>query len=99
LHWVPQSIFLVVLGVVIHFAGWKMNKQLWSPSYLFMMAGACGKTPTHTHRHTHTHTDTHTEKEWESGVVVGVVTHFAGWKNKQLWSPSYLFMSETHRHR
>lgn len=24
--------------------GWKMNKQLWSPSYLFFMAGACGAT-------------------------------------------------------
>ena len=32
----------MLLGVVIHFAGWKMNKQQWSPSYLFFMAGAAG---------------------------------------------------------
>jgi hypothetical protein len=30
-------------SAVLHAAGgWKMNKQLWSPSYLFFMAGACG---------------------------------------------------------
>ena len=42
LIWIPQTIFLMLLGILIHFGGWKMNKQLWSPSYLFFMAGACG---------------------------------------------------------
>ena len=42
LSWVPQSAFLLVLGTVIHFAGWPMNKQLWSPSFVFFMAGSAG---------------------------------------------------------
>ena len=35
------STLLVSLGWVIT-PFWGMNKQLWSPSYLFFMAGACG---------------------------------------------------------
>ena len=37
LHWTMLSIILTALGLVIHFAGFPMNKQLWSPSYLFFM--------------------------------------------------------------
>jgi hypothetical protein len=37
-----QSTALVALGWIIHAAGWKMNKQLWSPSYLFFTAGVAG---------------------------------------------------------
>jgi hypothetical protein len=40
--WFPMASISFVLGIVIHVAGWKMNKQTWSPSYLFMMAGAVG---------------------------------------------------------
>jgi hypothetical protein len=36
-HWAILSAFLIVLGLVVHFAGFKMNKQLWSPSFLFFM--------------------------------------------------------------
>lgn len=37
-----MSVVLFVLGLVIHYAGWKLNKQLWSPSYVFLMAGTSG---------------------------------------------------------
>ncbi len=33
---------VLIVKWAIHFAGWKMNKQLWSPSYVFMMAGSTG---------------------------------------------------------
>lgn len=36
-HWLVFSIIIVALGLVIHFSGFPMNKQLWSPSYLFFM--------------------------------------------------------------
>lgn len=45
-HWIGLSAVWFVLGIIIHFSGWPMNKQMWSPSYLFMMAGACGFTVT-----------------------------------------------------
>ena len=41
-HWVPLSLFLIVVGVIIHYAGFPMNKQLWSPSYVAFMAGTSG---------------------------------------------------------
>ena len=41
-HWVPLALVSFVLGIIIHVTGWKMNKQLWSPSYLFFMAGCTG---------------------------------------------------------
>ena len=36
-HWTIYSVVLVVVGLVIQFAGFPMNKQLWSPSYVFFM--------------------------------------------------------------
>jgi hypothetical protein len=36
-----MSLVLLILGWAISFA-WPMNKQIWSPAYLFGMAGACG---------------------------------------------------------
>ena len=42
MQWGWQSIALVLLGLVINYSGWEMNKQLWSPSYLFFMAGCTG---------------------------------------------------------
>ena len=36
-----QRMYVNVFSIA---GGWKMNKQLWSPSYLFFMAGACGAT-------------------------------------------------------
>ena len=41
-HWSVLSIVLMAVGAVIHFTFFKMNKQLWSTSYLFFMAGSCG---------------------------------------------------------
>ena len=41
-QWAPMSLVWLVTGIIIHYAGWKMNKQLWSPSYLFLMAGCTG---------------------------------------------------------
>ena len=34
--------FRLVFGLVLEAAGWGVNKQLWSPSYLFVTAGMCG---------------------------------------------------------
>ena len=31
-HWGVLASSLIALGVIIHFSGWKMNKQLWSPA-------------------------------------------------------------------
>ncbi len=38
-HWYSLSAFLMVVGLIIDEAGLEMNKQLWTPSYLFFMAG------------------------------------------------------------
>lgn len=40
-HLTAVSLVCAVLGWVINI-GWKMNKQIWSPSYLFFMTGSCG---------------------------------------------------------
>lgn len=40
--WFTESTVLVALGWVIHASGFQMNKQLWSPSYTFFMAGMAG---------------------------------------------------------
>ena len=40
-HWAVLSTVLFALGWVIS-PFWAMNKQLWSPAYLFFMAGSCG---------------------------------------------------------
>ena len=46
LHWTIMSSVLLVLGFIIDglgiYPGWRMNKQTWSPSYLFFMAGCAG---------------------------------------------------------
>ena len=42
LHWGSFAGVLMGVGLVIHFTAFPMNKQLWSPSYLFFMAGSCG---------------------------------------------------------
>jgi hypothetical protein len=42
MQWIPLSLALFVTGLAIHYGGWEMNKQLWSPSYLFFMAGCTG---------------------------------------------------------
>lgn len=41
-HWSIMSTVLILCGLIIHFTFFKMNKQLWSTSYLFFMAGTCG---------------------------------------------------------
>lgn len=41
-HWSIFSTLLIALGGVIHFSGDPINKQRWSPSYVFFMAGTCG---------------------------------------------------------
>ena len=41
-YWCACSSVLLTLGLIIHYSAWKANKQIWSPSYLFIMAGACG---------------------------------------------------------
>tara|TARA_B110000285_G_C14809275_1_gene461190 strand:- start:57 stop:653 length:597 start_codon:yes stop_codon:yes gene_type:complete len=42
IHWFTLATVLIGLGVIIHFAGIPMNKQLWSLSYLLFMSGTCG---------------------------------------------------------
>jgi heparan-alpha-glucosaminide N-acetyltransferase len=42
MHWVVVSALLMVIGLTIHYGGYSMNKQLWTPSYVFFMAGSCG---------------------------------------------------------
>jgi len=39
-HWLLCSVVLIVVGEVIEAAGMPMNKQLWTSSYVFYMAGA-----------------------------------------------------------
>eukprot|EP00949_MAST-11_sp_MAST-11-sp1_P001627 g1627.t1 len=41
-HWAVMSSVLMGLGLILHFTTYKMNKQMWTPSYLFFMAGSCG---------------------------------------------------------
>lgn len=41
-HWAVLSTAMLVFGLVLEAAGWGVNKQLWSPSYLFVTAGMCG---------------------------------------------------------
>lgn len=41
-HWTAVATVLVALGLALHAGGLLMNKQLWTPSYLFFMAGTCG---------------------------------------------------------
>ena len=38
-----MSTVIITFGLIIHFTFFKMNKQLWSTSYLFFMAGTCGE--------------------------------------------------------
>ena len=40
-HWGVLATLLFALGWIIS-PFWAMNKQLWSPAYLFFMAGSCG---------------------------------------------------------
>ena len=40
-HWLASTV-LIAAGLALHFEGLPMNKQLWSTSYLFFMAGTCG---------------------------------------------------------
>ena len=42
IHWLCLSSTLVIFGLIVHFAGIPMNKQLWSLSYLLFMSGTCG---------------------------------------------------------
>ena len=41
-HWTILSGGLICIGIFLHIFGMPMNKQLWSASYLFFMAGTCG---------------------------------------------------------
>ena len=41
-QWVPFSLGLLAAGLIVHFAAWKANKQLWSPAYVLIMAGCNG---------------------------------------------------------
>jgi len=43
-HWLAWGGALTGLGLLLHFAGVSMNKQLWSISYTCFMAGTCGIT-------------------------------------------------------
>jgi predicted acyltransferase len=42
MQWILFSLVLSIVGFIIHFTAWPVNKQTWSPSYLFMMAGVAG---------------------------------------------------------
>lgn len=42
LHWGVASAVLIGAGLAVHAALWEMNKQLWTTSYVFFMAGTCG---------------------------------------------------------
>lgn len=42
MQWLPMSFVLIAVGVIIEVAGWKPNKQIWTPSYVFIMAGTNG---------------------------------------------------------
>jgi heparan-alpha-glucosaminide N-acetyltransferase len=39
-HWIGSGIVMVILGVIIHFAGIPFNKNLYSLSYVLVMAGS-----------------------------------------------------------
>ena len=41
-QWIPQSIVLLIVGIVLQAAWWPASKQLWSPAYVAVMAGANG---------------------------------------------------------
>ncbi|PRP89041.1 hypothetical protein PROFUN_02319 [Planoprotostelium fungivorum] len=42
-HWLAPSIIFLSLGLIIHFfGGFPLNKNMYSPSFLFLMAGAAG---------------------------------------------------------
>jgi hypothetical protein len=41
-QWVPQATVMLVAGVVVQAAWWPASKQLWSPAYILVMAGANG---------------------------------------------------------
>ena len=41
-HWTVFSSILVALGLIVHYAGLEMNKQLWTPSYMLFTAGVGG---------------------------------------------------------
>ena len=41
-HWAACALALLLGGLLISLGGLPMNKQLWSPSYLFFTAGTCG---------------------------------------------------------
>eukprot|EP00039_Didymoeca_costata_P021285 m.344037 g.344037 ORF g.344037 m.344037 type:complete len:560 (-) comp23739_c0_seq1:61-1740(-) len=42
MQWIPLSIVLICLGIIIQLVGWLPNKQLWSPAYVCIMAGTAG---------------------------------------------------------
>jgi heparan-alpha-glucosaminide N-acetyltransferase len=41
-HWIPLSVVLTALGIIVHFSGIPLNKNLYSLSYIFLMAGSSG---------------------------------------------------------
>eukprot|EP00037_Helgoeca_nana_P015524 m.145079 g.145079 ORF g.145079 m.145079 type:complete len:557 (-) comp23055_c0_seq6:54-1724(-) len=41
-QWVPQATGLLVAGVTVQAVWWPASKQLWSPAYMLIMAGANG---------------------------------------------------------
>lgn len=41
-QWVPQALVLLVSGCIVQAAWWPASKQLWSPAYTLVMAGANG---------------------------------------------------------
>jgi heparan-alpha-glucosaminide N-acetyltransferase len=41
-QWVPFSLVLILIGIFIQVSGWMANKQIWSPAYVAIMAGANG---------------------------------------------------------
>jgi len=42
LRWVPISLLLAGAGIGVHFAGFPLNKNLYSSSYVLLMAGFAG---------------------------------------------------------
>lgn len=42
MQWIPMSLVLLAAGLTVGEATWPANKQLWSPAYVLLMAGANG---------------------------------------------------------
>jgi heparan-alpha-glucosaminide N-acetyltransferase len=41
-HWIPLSLFFIIMSIIMHFSGYHYNKNLYTFSYVFLMAGCSG---------------------------------------------------------